>query len=312
MKLIIQIPCYNEVRTIGLVLSQLPRRVPGFDSVEWLVIDDGSTDGTAKAAIQAGANHVVSHKRNTGLARAFMTGLSESIRLGADVIVNTDGDNQYCADDIPSLVAPILSGDADIVVGARPIDGIEHFSSVKKILQKAGSRVVRMLSRTEVADATSGFRAISRGAARRLMVFSKYTYTLETLIQAGLKNMAVLSVPVRVNRDLRPSRLISSIPIYIFKSVATIIRILVIYRPFRFFASIGLILFFLGLLLGMRFLYFYVTGGGAGHIQSLILASILLVMGFQTLLVAFVADLMASNRALLEDIRFMQQEDKRS
>jgi len=308
MKLIIQIPCYNESQTLGLTLAQLPRTLAGIDTVEWLVIDDGSNDDTVGAARRAGADHIVSHKRNAGLARAFMTGLQESIRLGADVIVNTDGDNQYCADDIPALVGPILAGNADIVVGARPIDGIEHFSLVKKLLQKAGSWMVRVLSRTTVADATSGFRAMSRSAARRLMVFSKYTYTLETLIQAGLKNMAVLSVPVRVNPILRPSRLISSIPVYVFKSVATIIRILVIYRPFRFFASVGLMLFFLGLLPGVRFLYFYVTGDGAGHVQSLILAAILLGMGFQMFLVAFIADLLASNRVLLEDIRLAATE----
>jgi glycosyltransferase involved in cell wall biosynthesis len=304
MKLIIQIPCYNEEQTLEITLLSLPRSVPGFDEVEWLVIDDGSTDETVRVAMQAGVDHIVSHKRNQGLARAFMTGVRESIRQGADVIVNTDGDNQYRADDIGILTRPILDGRADLVVGARPIDGIHHFSPLKKALQKLGSWVVRVVSRTSVEDAASGFRAISRYAARHLMVFSNYTYTLETLIQAGQKNMAVVSVPIRVNEDLRPSRLINSTPAYLFKSVATIIRIFVVYRPFRFFAAIGLMLFGLGFLLGLRFLYYFFSGGGGGHIQSLVLASILLGMGFQTILVAFVTDLLASNRALLEDIRF--------
>ena len=308
MKLIIQIPCYNEAQTLGVTLAQLPREVPGFDQVEWLVIDDGSTDETASVARQAGVDHIVLHKRNQGLARAFMTGLRESVRFGADVIVNTDADNQYNANDIPLLTRPVVEARADMVVGARPIDNIRHFSPLKKLLQKIGTRVVRIVSRTDVEDAASGFRAMSRNAARQLMVFNNYTYTLETLIQAGLKNMAVVSVSIRVNEELRPSRLISSMLVYIFKSLATIIRIFVIYRPFRFFAAIGLLLFFPGILLGLRFLYFYFTGSGGGHIQSLILASVLLGMGFQTILVAFVTDLLASNRALLEEIRCRKED----
>ena len=308
MKLFIQIPCYNEADALAVTLSSLPRSVSGFDRVVWLVVDDGSTDDTVRVARDAGVDHIVSHKRNQGLARAFMTGIRESVRLGADVIVNTDGDNQYCADDIPALVRPIVEGQADIVVGARPIDSIDHFSPLKKILQKIGSWVVRIVSRTNVDDVTSGFRALSRNAARQFVVFNNYTYTLETIIQAGLKNMAVVSVPVRVNGNLRPSRLIKSVPGYIFNSLATIVRIFVIYRPFRFFAVIGLFLFGLGFLLGLRFLYYYFTGNGNGHIQSLVLASILLGMGFQTILVAFVTDLLASNRTLLEEIRFRQGE----
>ena len=304
MKLIIQIPCYNEAGTLALALSHLPRKVAGFDSVEWLIIDDGSEDDTAAIAMRNGVEHVVRHTRNQGLARGFMTGLDACLRLGADVIVNTDADNQYNADDIPLLVRPILEGRADIVVGARPIGAIEHFSPIKKMLQKLGSWVVRVASKTDIPDAPSGFRAMSRAAAQQMMVFNDYTYTLETIIQAGQKNMAITSVPIRVNEDLRPSRLVKSIPSYIKRSIATIIRIFVIYRPFRFFGTLGAILFGLGFLIGLRFLWFYLADGGDGHIQSLILSGALLVMGFQTILVAFMADLLAANRKLLEEIRY--------
>jgi len=304
MKLIIQIPCYNEAETLAIALAALPRQVPGFDSVEWLIIDDGSEDETVRVARENGVDYVISHTRNQGLAHGFMTGLDACLRLGADVIVNTDADNQYNADDIPALTGPILEHRADIVVGARPIDTIEHFSFVKKILQKLGSWVVRVASKTDIPDAPSGFRAMSRAAAQRLMVFNDYTYTLETIIQAGQKNMAITSVPIRVNEDLRPSRLMKSIPSYIKRSIVTIVRIFIIYRPFRFFGTIGAVLFGAGLLIGSRFLWLYLGGEGEGHVQSLILASALLVMGFQTLLVAFLADLLAANRKLMEDVRF--------
>ncbi|MHA1567621.1 MAG: glycosyltransferase family 2 protein [Alphaproteobacteria bacterium] len=304
MKLMIQIPCYNEEGTLPIALAALPRQVPGFDVVEWLVVDDGSTDATAEVAKAHGVDHVVRHTRNQGLARGFMTGLDACLRLGADVIVNTDADNQYNAADIPALVAPIMEGRADIVVGARPIERIEHFSPVKKLLQELGSWVVRVVSKTDIPDAPSGFRAISRHAAHQLMVFNDYTYTLETIIQAGQKNMAITSVPVRVNRDLRRSRLVKSIPSYIRRSIATIVRIFVIYRPLRFFASIGIALFGVGFLIGVRFLYYYFSGSGEGKVQSLILAGLLMGMGFQTILIAFVADLLAANRKLLEDVRF--------
>ena len=304
MKLIIQIPCYNEAETLAIALNALPRQVSGFDSVEWLIIDDGSQDETVRVARENGVDHVVRHTSNQGLARGFMTGLDSCLRLGADVIVNTDADNQYNADDIPALTAPILEHRADIVVGARPIDTIEHFSFVKKLLQKLGSWVVRVASKTDIPDAPSGFRAMSRAAAQRLMVFNDYTYTLETIIQAGQKNMAITSVPIRVNEDLRPSRLVKSIPSYIKRSIVTIIRIFIIYRPFSFFGSIGAALFGAGFLLGLRFLWLYLGGEGEGHVQSLILASALLLMGFQTLLVAFLADLLAANRKLMEDVRF--------
>ena len=303
MKLIIQIPCYNEAETLAIALNALPREVPGFDSVEWLVIDDGSEDNTAEVARANGVDHVIQHSKNRGLARAFMTGLNNGIRLGADVIVNTDADNQYNADDIPKLTAPIVERKAEIVVGERPIATIDHFSPIKKLLQRLGSLAVRLASKTDIPDAPSGFRAISRSAAQQLQVFNDYTYTLETIIQAGQKNIAITSVPVRVNPDLRPSRLVKSIPSYIKRSIITIVRIFVIYRPFRFFAVIGAILFGLGFLLGIRFLWYYLAGSGGGHIQSLILASVLLIMGFQTFLAAFITDLLAANRRLLEEIR---------
>lgn len=287
-----------------VTLADLPRDVPGFEKVEWLVIDDGSEDDTAQVAKANGADHIARHTRNQRLARTFMTGLDACLRLGADVIVNTDADNQYNADDIPALCAPIVEGRADIVVGARPIEAIQHFSPTKKLLQRLGSWVVRIASNTDIPDAPSGFRAFSRTAAQRLNVFNEYTYTLETIIQAGQKNMAITSVPIRVNKELRPSRLVKSVPSYIKSSVVTIIRIFVIYRPFRFFSSAGAALFGIGVLIGLRFLWYYSQGDGEGHVQSLILASVLLGMGFQAFLIAFIADLLAANRKLLEEIRF--------
>ncbi|MDF3931721.1 glycosyltransferase family 2 protein [Pseudomonas citronellolis] len=316
LKLIIQIPCYNEGETLAIALAALPRTVPGFDVVEWLVIDDGSSDDTVAVAERHGVDHVVRHTRNKGLAKAFMTGIEASLKCGADVIVNTDADNQYDASFIPDLTRPILEHRAEMVIGERPISTIEHFSPVKKLLQRLGSWVVRVASNTDVPDAPSGFRAIGRGAAQKLMVFNNYTYTLETIIQAGQKNISVTSVSVKVNDDLRPSRLVKSIPSYINRSIVTIVRIFIIYRPFRFFGAIGGLLFGAGFLLGARFLWHYLQGDGDGHVQSLILASVLLGMGFQTLLIAFVADLLAANRMLLEDVRVkvsqLTGDDKRS
>lgn len=311
MKLIIQIPCYNESKTLSIALNELPRKVEGFDKVEWLIINDGSTDNTVEVAQASGVDHIISFTNNQGLARGFMAGLNECLKLGADVIVNTDADNQYNARDIPLLVKPIIEGKADIVIGARPINEIEHFSLLKKFLQKIGSFVVKWASNTDIPDAPSGFRAISRDAAMRLNVFNDYTYTLETIIQAGQKNMAIDSVPIRVNDDLRPSRLVKSIPDYLKKSIITIVRIFIVYKPFSFFISIGLSLFVIGFLLGARFLYLYFTEHSSGHIQSLILASILLGIGFQIMLVAFLADLIAVNRRLMEDIQYgMRKMDK--
>jgi glycosyltransferase involved in cell wall biosynthesis len=305
MKLIIQIPCFNEARTLAVALAALPRHVDGFSKVEWLIIDDGSSDDTVAVARENGVDHVIRFTNNRGLAAAFIAGLQACIALGADVIVNTDADNQYHADDIPKLVAPILKGEADIVVGARPIADIKHFSLGKKILQKLGSWVVRLASKTSIPDSPSGFRALSRDAAMHMNVFNEYTYTLETIIEAGQKGIAITSVPVRVNPDLRPSRLVKSIPSYIIRSVATIMRIFVVYRPFRSFMLIGSTLFLLGILVGLRFLYFYLNNEGEGHIQSVILSAVLLGMGFQTILVAFIADLLATNRKLMEDVQYM-------
>jgi len=304
MKLIIQIPCYNEAETLPIALRDLPRSVPGFSSVEWLVINDGSTDATAAVARECGVDHVINLTKNQGLARAFLTGLDACVARGADVIVNTDADNQYQAADIPALTAPILAGKADIVIGTRPIDTIESFSFLKKLLQKFGSAVVRAVSKTNISDAPSGFRAFSREAAKRINVFNDYTYTLETIIQAGQKNIAITSVPVRVNGELRPSRLVKSIPSYVQKSIFTIVRIFVVYKAFRFFMTIGVLSFSAGMLGGLRFLYYYLCGSGSGHVQSLIFASILLGIGFQTMLTAFLADLLAVNRRLMEDVQY--------
>ncbi len=303
MKLIIQIPCYNEAETLPITLKGLPRSVKGFDKVEWLVINDGSSDETIVVAEKYGVDHIVDFPRRQGLAKGFMAGLSKAIEEGADVIVNTDADNQYCSDDITKLVEPILSAKADFVVGVRPISSISHFSFLKKILERLGSWVVRMASQTDIQDAPSGFRAMSRQCAEQLNVFSDYTYTLETIIQAGQKGMAITSVPIRVNDELRESRLVKSIPGYVLKSAMTIIRIFVVYQPFRFFMTIGVMLFVIGFLIGLRFLYYFFMSAGEGHIQSLILASILMGMGFQTCLIAFIADLLAVNRKILEAIK---------
>ncbi len=310
MKLIIQIPCYNESKTLPITISELPRKVPGFKKVEWLVVDDGSTDNTANLAKELGVDYIIRHTQNQGLAKAFMTGIHACLERGADVIVNTDADNQYNSEDIPSLVIPILKGEADLVIGERPISQIAHFSFAKKVLQKLGSWVVRIVSKTNIPDAPSGFRAMSRDVAMRLMVYNDYTYTLETIIQAGQNKMAITSVPIRVNGDLRPSRLVKSIGSYIQRSILTIIRIFVIYRPFQFFGSIGLALSSFGILLGIRFLYYFFKDGGAGHIQSLILAAILIGAGFNTILIAFVADVLAANRKLSEEIRYLQMREK--
>jgi len=305
-KLIIQIPCYNEAATLGVTLAALPRAVPGFARVEWMVIDDGSTDGTIEVARAGGVDHVVRLGRNQGLARAFVAGLEAAVRAGADVIVNTDADNQYCADDIPKLTAPILAGEADLVVGARPITDTAHFSRTKKALQLAGSMVVRAASRTRVVDAPSGFRAISRAAAQRLHVHNEYTYTLETIIAAGHSRMAVTSVPVRTNTDLRPSRLVKSLPDYVVRSAMTIVRSFATYKPLRFFAGLGLIVFGAGFVLGLRYLYFVALGEGDGHVQSVILSALLMGMGVFTALIGVLADLIAVNRRLLEKLLVQQ------
>jgi glycosyltransferase involved in cell wall biosynthesis len=303
VKLIIQIPCFNEAGTLHIALADLPRQLPGIDLIEVLVINDGSEDATVEVAKANGVHHVVGFRTNQGLARAFMLGIHSCLERGADIIVNTDADNQYVGADIEKLVQPILNGRADLVIGARPIGSIEHFSPIKKLLQWFGSWAVRRVSGTNVADAPSGFRAISREAALGLNVFSDYTYTLETIIQAGQKNMKVASVPIRVNGDLRPSRLVRSIPSYVRRSILTMLRIFVVYRPLRFFAAVGLIPFLGGLAIGGRFLAYAFAGNSDGHIQSLILAAVLLITGFLTFLLAILSDLLSVNRRLLEELQ---------
>lgn len=300
-KLIVQIPCFNEEATIARTIADIPRQVPGFDCVEVLVVDDGSEDRTVEAARQAGAEHVVSFAQNRGLAAAFAAGLEASLQQGADAIVHTDADNQYRGDCIPALVAPIVAGQADIVVGVRPIVAHPEFSWAKKRLQRLGSWVVRRLSRTDVADVTSGFRAYNREAALRLTVLSDFTYTHETLIQAGRTGLAVAQVPIEVNLKTRPSRLFGSIPQYIGRSLATIMRVYAVYQPLRLFAGMGLALFAGGLLLGLRYLYLAGIGQGKGHVQSVVLAGVLVILGFQAAMLGLLADLIGANRKLLQE-----------
>jgi len=307
MKLIIQIPCLNESDTLAVALEHLPRAVAGFDAVEWLVIDDGSSDDTTAIAKRCGVDHVVRHPVNRGLAAAFMTGVEAALCLDADVIVNTDADNQYEATDIPKLVQPILEHRADMVIGARPIAQTEHFSWIKKQLQHFGSWAVRVASKTDVADAPSGFRALSREAAMRLNVFNAYTYTLETIIQAGLSNLSVVSVPIHTNPDLRPSRLVKSISSYVRRSLVTILRVFVIYRPLSLFFWSGAVLWALGLAAGTRFLVYYSMGNGGGHVQSLILTAVCLIIGGLLFMMGLIADLVATNRKLLERVHLRLQ-----
>ena len=304
MKLIIQIPCYNEEETLGVTVRDLPRHIDGIDEIEYLIINDGSRDRTVEVARQLGVHHVVSFKQNKGLAKGFMAGLDACLHLGADIIVNTDADNQYCGADIEKLVRPILDGEADIVVGERPIDQTEHFSWKKKKFQHLGSWVVRVASGTKIPDAPSGFRAYSREAALRLNVTNAYTYTLETIIQAGNDRLAMTSVPIRTNGETRPSRLFTSMWRYMKRSASVIVRSFLMYRPLKFFTILGSILFALGGLIGIRFLYYAASGSGGGHIQSLILAAILIIIGFQTIVMGLLSDLIASNRKILEDVQY--------
>jgi glycosyltransferase involved in cell wall biosynthesis len=307
MKLIIQIPCYNEEATLGLTLSELPRQLPGIDEVEWLIINDGSRDRTVEVAQACGVDHIVNLQSNRGLAKSFMAGIEACLQAGADIIVNTDADNQYCGADIPKLIAPILAGDAQIVIGARPIQQISHFSPIKKFLQKSGSFVVRLASQTQIADAPSGFRAISREAALRLNVFNQYTYTLETIIQAGQKGLVITSVPIRTNGFIRPSRLVKSISNYVQHSILTILRSFMTYRPLKFFMMLGSVPFSLGFLLCCRWLFLFwgIIGDDPAkpRVPSLILAAILILIGVQLWIFGLIADLMGVNRQLLEDIQ---------
>lgn len=302
-KVIIQIPAFNEEDTIALTLSQLPRELPGIDSVEWLLIDDGSADKTCEIASQNGIDHIVSLPYNQGLAKAFITGIEACLERGATIIVNTDADNQYCADDIVKLIEPILAKKAEIVIGARPIQTTSHFSASKKLLQKLGSYVMKKISNADCTDAPSGFRAISRTAALQLNIFNEYTYTLEMLIQAGKKGIPLCSVPIRTNKDERPSRLMKSIPSYIKKSVITMIRIFNTYKPLHFFITLGVIPTIAGIGLGLRWVILFMGKGQGLHLPSLILAAILLLLGSQLIIFGFIADLISVNRKLLEDIQ---------
>lgn len=301
-KLIIQIPCYNEEENLLTTLGDLPSHIDGIDEIEVLVINDGSTDKSAELAKNQGVS-VIDIKPNKGLANAFRTGIAESLKRGADIIVNTDADNQYRASDIEKLVKPILKGEGDIVIGARDIHAIKEFSPLKKVLQKTGSAVLRLLSSAEVQDAPSGFRAFSRHAALQLNIFDNYTYTMETLLQANAKGLKVVSVPIRVNPALRKSRLVKNIFDYVFKSAKTTMRMFIVYRPFRFFITIAGISGAMGLILIARFLYFFALGNGNGHVQSLIFAAIFMIAAVQLAIIAIIGDLLSINRKLLEDIQ---------
>ncbi len=304
MKLVIQIPAFNEEALLGKAVASIDRRVPGFSEVAVLVIDDGSTDRTAEVARESGADRVVRLPAHRGLAAAFSTGLEEALAMGADVIVNFDADLQYDAGDIPALVAPILAGQADLVVGDRGPGSLEHFSPGKRLLQRVGSWVVRQASGLEVADAASGFRALSREAARRMNVFSRMTYSLETLIQAGWKDLRVASIPVRAHPTQRPSRLFTSGGKYVLIQGANVLRITALYKPLKMFSAAAAVFLFAGILLGARYLWFYFSNQNpAGHVQSLILAAVLIVVGAQTFLIALLADLVGINRTLLEELK---------
>ncbi len=299
-KLIIQIPCFNEAENLPDTLVALPRRIAGIDQIEVLVIDDGSHDGTAEVARRFGVQHVVRHRRNRGLAAAFQSGLDAALAAGADIVVNTDADGQYEGADIAKLVAPIVAHEADIVIGDRGVANNAHFGPFKRLLQRMGSSVVRRLSRTEVTDAVSGFRAISRAAAQRITITTEFSYTTDMLIQAGRKRLKIVSVPIRTHAAVRPSRLFTSIPQFISRQLMTMARAYATYNPLRTFALIGSVIATLGLLPILRFLYFWATGDGQGHIQSLVLGGSLLVLGVLTGLMGVLADLIGANRKLLE------------
>lgn len=303
MKLIIQIPCYNEAETLEIALNDLPKHIDGIDEIEYLIINDGSKDKTVEVAKNWGVDYVVNFKQNKGLAKGFMAGLDAALRCGADIIVNTDADNQYCGEDIAKIVEPILKGEADIVIGERPIDKTAHFSFVKKKLQHFGSWVVRKASKTDIPDAPSGFRAYSREAGLRLNVVNEYTYTLEQIVQAGRSKIAITSVPIRTNGELRPSRLFHSMMGYVKRSMVTIVRAYLMYKPFKFFTLMSLIPLAAGLGLGIRFLVLLAQGQGSGNVQSLILCSLLIMIAALIWVVGLLADVIAANRKLLEDVQ---------
>ncbi len=302
MKLIIQIPCLNEEESLPETLKALPKKINGVDEIEVLIIDDGSTDRTSEVAKSCGVNHIVRFTKKRGLAKVFGAGLDASLKAGADIIVNTDADGQYKGEDIPRLIHPILEGKADMVVGNRDIENVQQFSWLKKKLQRIGSRVVRNLAGgSSVEDMTTGFRAYSREAALRLNIISEYTYTLESIIQAEHKNLAIGNITISTNKVERPSRLFKSIPEYIKRSVVTMVRMYAMFNPFRLFLTLGSGFLFMGTLIGCRFIYYYLLVGSAGKIQSLILAAIFLIIGFQLLIIGIVADLISANRRLIED-----------
>lgn len=304
MKLIIQIPCYNEAETLEIALNDLPRHIDGIDEIEYLIINDGSKDNTVEVARNWGVNYVVNFKRNKGLAKGFIAGLNECLKHGADIIVNTDADNQYCGEDIEKIVRPILEGKADMVIGARPIDQTEHFSWLKKKLQHFGSWVVRKASNTDIPDAPSGFRAYSREAAMKMNVINEYTYTLETIVQAGRSKMAIMSVPIRTNGELRPSRLFHSMFGYVKKSILTILRAYMMYKPLMFFTYLGTVPLIAGLILGIRYIIYVCMGQSGGKVQSLILCIMLIIIAFMSFITGMLGDLLAANRRILQDIQY--------
>jgi glycosyltransferase involved in cell wall biosynthesis len=301
VKLIVQIPCYNEEEYLATTLRDIPKEIPGIDEIEFLVIDDGSTDRTVEVARKAGVHHLVRFTNRKGLARGFMAGLDAALKAHADIIVNTDADNQYCGADIPKLIEPILGGEADMVIGDRNVQKIPHFSPLKRLLQRWGSWAVRRISGTNIPDCTSGFRAYNREAALRINIVSQFTYTLESIIQGGKKSIAIAHVPVRTNEQVRKSRLFATLWEYIKRSLSTIVRIYTMYEAFKVFIFCGTAILLVGAALAVRFLYFYFTAGGRGHMQSLIFAAICTIVGFQILLIGLVADLISSNRQLIED-----------
>lgn len=304
MKLIIQIPCYNEADTLEMALNDLPAELEGIDEIEYLIINDGSRDMTEEVARQWGVHHIVNFSQNKGLARGFMAGLDGCLRNGADIIVNTDADNQYNAEDIQALIQPILDGEADMVIGARPIDETEHFSFIKKKLQHLGSWAVRRASNTDIPDAPSGFRAMTREAALHINVINDYTYTLETIVQAGRDKIAITSVPIHTNPELRPSRLFHSIRMYVQRSMVIILRAYMMYQPLKCFTFLSVPPLLIGFAIGVRFLAFFANGQGSGHVQSLILACTLIIMGFLTFMIGLISDLIASNRRILADTQY--------
>ena len=301
-KLIIQIPCLNESATLPETLNDLPKNIPGIDIIEILVIDDGSTDNTASVAREHGVHHVIRFKRNRGLAAAFAAGLDACLKHGADFIVNTDADNQYSGADVAKLLEPLVGGHADVTIGDRNISSLKHLPIIRRILQRLGSWVVRQVSSTNVPDSTSGFRAYTREAALSMTLVSEFSYTLESIIQTGKKRLAIAHVLIDTNPKTRESRLFKSVASYVKKSAATIIRVYAMYEPLKIFTYIGFVFFGAGFAISLRFLYFYLNNAGQGHLQSLILSAVLMIVGFQVLLIGLVADVISGNRKLIEDL----------